>query len=196
MVWLKKGNNYLVNFSVQNLKKLYNSEKNAKSKLRLLAAIQRKEGKTLDDIAYSLQKPKTTIHDWLKRINSKTLEGLYDIKQKGNRTKLTSQQIKKLEKILDENPQKQGIPFKLWTTTLVQYIIYNHFQISYSQSGIWKLVKKLNFSLKVPGPENIKANKKAKELFKKELKKKFNLILNLDSRSSVLTKHISNSNNT
>lgn len=191
MSWLKKGNRFLVGLSKEKLKKLYRKEKNAKAKLRLLAAIQRKEGKTLDDIAYSLQKSKTTIHDWLKRIEDEDLNNLYDIHQRGNRSKLTPQQRKELEKILDENPQKQGVPFKLWTTTLVQYIIYKLYHISYTQSAIWKLVKRLNFSLKVPRPENIKANKKAKELFKKELKKKFNITLNLDSRSFVLMKHTS-----
>ena len=191
MTWIKKGDNFLVDLSKEKLKQLYKKEKNAKAKLRLLAAIQRKEGKTVDDIAYSLQKPKTTIHDWLKRIESKNPNSLYDINQKGNRRKLTVEQIKKLEMILEESPQKHEIPFKLWTTTLVQYIIHKYYNISYTQSAVWKLVKKLNFSLKVPRPANIKANKKAKELFRKELKKKFNIILNLDSRSFVLMKHTS-----
>ncbi len=191
MTWIKKSDKFLPNISKEKLKQLYGKEKNAKAKLRLLASIQRKEGKTLEDIAYSLQKPKTTIHDWLKKIECEELNGCYDIKQKGNRTKLTLQQKQELEKVLDENPQKQGIPFKLWTTTLVQYIIQKHHGISYTKSAIWKLTKKLNFSLKVPRQQHQKANKKAQEKFKIELKKKFNITLNLDSRSSVLTKHTS-----
>ncbi len=191
MTWIKKSDKFLADISAEKLKQLYGKEKNAKAKLRLLASIQRKEGNTLDDIANSLQKPKTTIHDWLKRIEIEGLNGYYDIKQKGNRSKLTMQQRKELEKILDESPQNQGIPFKLWTTTLVQYIIHKHHGISYNQSAIWKLTKKLNFSLKVPRQQHQKANKKAQEEFKKKLKKEFNITLNLDSRSSVLTKHTS-----
>jgi len=45
-----------------------------------------------------------------------------------------------LEKMLDESPQNQDIPFTLWTTTLVQYIIYRSFNVSYNQSAIWKIV--------------------------------------------------------
>lgn len=191
MAWLKKGDKFLPDFSVAELKKLYKKEKNAKAKLRLLASIQRKEGKTLDDIASSLQKPKTTIHDWLKRLSNKGLQNLYDVKQKGNATKLTSTQLKELDKILSESPKKQGMPFKLWTTTLVQYLIFKLFNVSYNQSAIWKITKKLNYNLKVPRQQNKNTNKKAKELFKKELKKKFNITLNLDSRSFVLMKHIS-----
>lgn len=191
MDWIKKNDKFLPDTSKEELKRLYGKEKNAKAKLRLLAAIQRKDGKTLDGIAYSLQKPKTTIHDWLKRIEIKKLNGCYDIKQKGNRSKLTLQQREELEKILDESPQNQDIPFKLWTTGLVQYIIHRRHGISYTQSAIWKLTKKLNFSLKVPRQQHPKASKKAQEEFKKKLKQKFNITLNLDSRSSVLMKHTS-----
>lgn len=191
MTWIKKSNQFLPDISKEKLKKLYGKEKNGKAKLRLLASIQRKDGKTLDEIAYSLQKPKTTIHDWLKRIETEELNGCYDIKQKGNKSKLTLQQREELGKILDESPQNQGIPFKLWTTTLVQYVIHKKHGISYNQSAIWKLIKKLNFSLKIPRQQHQKANKKAQEKFKEELKKKFNITLNLDSRYFVLTKRTS-----
>ena len=191
MAWIQKNNQFLPDISTEKLKKLYTQEKNAKAKLRLLASIQRKEGKTLEEISSFLQKPKTTIHDWLKRIENENLEGCYDIKQKGNRSKLTPQQKEELGKILDESPQSQGIPFKLWTTKLVQYVIYIRHGICYSQSAIWKLTRKLDFSLKVPRQEHLKANKKLQEEFKKKLKQKYNIILNLDSRSSVLTKRTS-----
>ncbi|MEK6733983.1 MAG: winged helix-turn-helix domain-containing protein [Pseudomonadota bacterium] len=189
MTWLKKRDNFLPNFSKVKLKQLYNQERNGKAKLRLLVAIQRKEGKTLEFIASSLQKPKTTIHDWLKRMDNGTLDQIFDIKQKGKIPKLSPLQKEELEKILDESPQKQNIPFTLWTTKLVQYVIYQHFDVSYNQSAIWKLVQKLNFNLKIPRQENRKANKELQEKFKIELKKKFNIRLNLDSRSFVLMRH-------
>ena len=188
MVWLKKRDEYLVGISLPELKKMYHLEKNAKAKLRLLAALKRKNGNTLEEIAFSLQKPKTTIHDWLKRLDDNGLKKLYDIKQSGKPAKLTKQQLDKLEKVLDDSPQKQGLPFILWTTKLVQYIIIKLFDVKYELWNIWKIVKKLNFSLKVPRQENRKVNKKLQEKFKVELKKKLNITLNLDSRSFVLTK--------
>jgi len=188
MAWIKKSDEFLLDISKEELKQLYGKEKNAKAKLRLLAALKRKNGNTLEEIASSLQKPKTTIHDWLKRIDSKELNGLYDIKQKGNKSKITLRQREELERMLDESPQNQNMPFTLWTTTLVQYIIYKRFNISYNQSAIWKIIKKLNFNLKVPRQENRKVNKKLQKKFKVELKKKFNITLNLNSRYFVLTK--------
>ena len=188
MIWLQKGDGFLPNISKEELKRLYRLEKNAKGKLRLLAAIQRREGKTLDDIASSLQKPKTTIHDWLQRLASKGIGNLYDLKQPGKHTMLTKAQEKELEKVLDQSPEKQGIPHTMWTTKLVQYIILKMFNIEFKVRQVRNIIKKIKFSLQTPRPENIKANKQAQEKFKVELKKKFNITLNSDSRSSVLTK--------
>ena len=191
MPWLQKGDGFLPNISRVELKKLYRLEKNAKAKLRLLAAIQRREGKTLDDIASSLQKPKTTIHDWLQRLESKGIGHLYDIKQPGKPAMLTKDQEKDLEKVLDQSPEKQGIPHTMWTTKLVQYIILKMFNIEFKVRQVRNIIKRIKFSLQTPRPEHIKANKQAQEKFKVELKKKFNITLNLDSRSSVLMKRTS-----
>ncbi len=191
MTWLKKGNNFLIDISKAELKNLYKQEKNAKAKLRLLAALRRKEGETLDSIAFSLEKPKMTISDWLRCLEERGISGLYDLKQSGQPSRLTKNQLQKLSKILNESPEKQGLPFVIWTTKLVQYIIIKLFEVRYVLRNIWFIVKKLGYNLKVPRQENRKANKKAQEIFKKNLKEKYNIILNLDSRSSVLMKHTS-----
>ena len=188
MAWLKKGDKFLIDLSKEKLKKLYNKEKNTKAKLRLLAAIQRKECKTLDEIAYSLQKPKMTIGDWLRRFVNNGINGIYDIKQQGKPPRLTKKQLEELSKIVDTSPLKQNIPFKIWTTKLVQYVILKNFKVEFKVRQVRNIIKKLNFTLQIPRPGNKKANKKVQEEFKKNLKKKFNIILNLDSRSSVLTK--------
>ena len=93
MGWIQKGNKFLLDISKEELKKLYKNEKNAKAKLRLLASMKRKEGMSMDEIANSLQKPKTTIHDWLQRIENRGIKNIYDIKQSGKPPKLTKKQL-------------------------------------------------------------------------------------------------------
>ena len=129
-----------------------------------------------------------TISDWLRKIEEEGLHRIYSIKQTGKPSILTKKQLDRLEKILDESPEKQGIPFKIWTTSLVQYIVKKVFDVMYKIRNIRKIVKKLGFSLKVPRQENIKKNEKSVEDFKKKLKVMYNITLNLDSRSSVLMK--------
>ena len=184
----KIGSEFLPDVQTTKLKSLYKKEKDPKAKIRLLAAILRKEGKSLSEISSSIQKPIMTVSDWLKRIEEEGLHRIYSIKQTGKPSILTKKQLDRLEKILDESPEKQGIPFKIWTTSLVQYIVKKVFDVMYKIRNIRKIVKKLGFSLKVPRQENIKKNEKSVEDFKKKLKVMYNITLNLDSRSSVLMK--------
>ena len=188
MNWIKKGEKYLPKYSKEELKKLYQKEKNAKAKLRLLAAILRKEGMSLDFISEYIQIPKTTVHDWLSRLESKGLDGLVDIKQPGRPSWLSEEEKEELKKVLSRSPEEQGIPFKIWTTSLVQYVINKLFGVTYKPRNVRKLMKKLGFVLKVPRHRNKKANTKAQEEFKKKLKMKYNIILNLDSKSMFWTR--------
>lgn len=188
MNFIKKGTDFLSDVSKEEFKKLYKKEKDSKAKLRLLAIILRKEGKSLSEISTSIQKPIMTISDWLRRIENEGLHRIYSIKQTGKPSRLTKYQLDYLYDLLEKSPEKQGIPFKIWTTQLVQYIIKKTFDVLYKIRNVRKIVKKLGFSLKVPRQENIKKSSKAVEDFKKNLKVKYNITLNLDSRSSVLMK--------
>ncbi len=191
MDWMKKGEKFLPDYSREDLMKLYQKEKNAKAKLRLLSAILRKEGKSLDYISQSIQIPKTTVHDWLSRLEGNGLNGLVDIKQPGRPSWLSDEQKEELKKVLSRGPEEQDIPFKMWTTSLVQYLIYKMFNVKYKPRNVRKLVKKLGFTLKVPRSRNKKASTKAQKEFKKKLKMKYDITLNWDSRSSFWMKHIS-----
>lgn len=187
----KIGDEFLPKISKKRLRNLYDKEKDSKAKVRLLATILRKEGKSLSQISSSIKKPIMTISDWLRKIEADGLDRIYNVKQTGKPSKLTKEQLNQLEIILEESPENQGIPFKMWTTSLVQYIIKKLFDVLYKVRNILKIVKKLGFIFKAPRQEHMKKNKKAVEDFKKKLKLRYNIILNVDSRSSVLTKPIS-----
>ena len=192
MSWnLPKGHSFLSDYTKEELKNLYKTEKNPKAKVRLLAAVCRKEGKALRDIGDLVEYPFTTVRDWLVRMHKNGLDSRYNGKKSGKPSHLTKNQLQRLDKILNASPEEQGLPFVIWTTKLVQYIILKIFGVKYVLRHVWLLVKKLGYNLKVPRQENRKANKKSQEKFKEELKKKYNITLNLDSRSFVLTKHTS-----
>jgi len=191
MGWIKKGEKFLPEFSKAELTKLYQKEKNGKAKLRLLSAILRKEGKSLDLISELVYTPKTTVHDWLIRLENKGLDGLVDDKQPGRPSLLSQEQKEELEKVLSGSPEKQDIPFKVWTTSLVQYVIYKLFNVKYKTRNVGYVLKKLGFTLKVPRSRNKKASTKAQEEFKKKLKLKYGITLNLDLRSSFWMKRTS-----
>ena len=132
----KKGEQFLPNISMKYLKEQYKKEKDSKAKLRLLAAILRKESKGLREISKSIHKPFTTISDWLKRFEKDGLKRMYNLKKSGRPSRLNKEQLKQLKKILEESPEKQKIPFKIWTTQLVQYIIKKTFDVLYVMRNI------------------------------------------------------------
>ncbi|VVB54056.1 Uncharacterised protein [uncultured archaeon] len=67
MVKILKGESFLPNYTARELTELYHKEEDPKAKVRLLAAILRKEGKTFNEIGSSLKYPLTTVRDWLIR---------------------------------------------------------------------------------------------------------------------------------
>src|SRR3989338_1505047 len=98
---LEKGVMFLQKTSLKELKRLYKKETNSKAKLRLLAAIHRKRGKSMDIIAELLEKPRTTIHGWLTYFQERGISGKDSIKQEGRPCKLSGKQRKELVKQLE-----------------------------------------------------------------------------------------------
>jgi len=62
---LAKGEQFLPQTSLAALQQYYRQEPRAKPKVRLLAALHRKRGHSLDQIAQQLQRPRRTVHSWL-----------------------------------------------------------------------------------------------------------------------------------
>ena len=188
-MWLKKGENFLFELKLKELKQLYRNEKNTKGKIRLLACIKRKEGKSLTDISFDLSQPKTNIARWLHQVNINGIKRIHDKKISGKPSKLLNKHKIELKNILLESPQKQKIPFTIWTSNLVQYIINKLYNVLFKIRRIEYLVKELGFTFQKPRQKNRKANTKKQEEFKKKFKMLFKRNLTMDSRSFVLMKH-------
>lgn len=166
----------------------YHRERDAKAKIRLLAAIFRKEGKTYGEIGQILKYPLTTISDWLSLIHIEGISRKSDIKQTGKPKRLTEEQIEKLKPILLKSPEKQGYPFVLWTTKLVIKLIKEKYDVSYKPLQVRRILHRLGLSCQKPRPMHKKASKKAQEDFKKTSKKEYNHMQKMDMRSYFWTK--------
>ena len=100
---ISKGNDFLPNLELSQIISLYKQEQNAKAKIRLQACIERKQGKTLEQISEKVHYPLTTVGDWLRRMHEQGIERRCNIKQTGRPAWLCKKQ-KHLE--LKKNPQK------------------------------------------------------------------------------------------
>lgn len=182
---LEKGNAFLSYVSVQRLQAMYHQEKNAKAKLRLLAAIRRKKGESIDDIAFALEKPRRTIHGWLQRFEQRRLGAVHDKKQTGRPARLTKLQLKKLRRELLKGPAH--VPSRLWTTRHVHEHLKKEYGVIYRRSNVFRLLHQLGFSLQEPRQQHYKSDKAAQEHFKKKLDEPADSTATVDGRLRVWT---------
>lgn len=182
-MYVKKGEAFLQHVSLKEIESAYNSEKNAKAKIRLQCVLLRKKGKSQPYISEVTGKPISTVSDILRRVNKKGLKGTIAVKQKGQPIKLSKINQLKLKRIIAQTPQKQGLPFVLWTTKLVQYIIKKKFKVNYVIMQVHRLLKKMGFTMQKARPEHIKANKKTQAKFKKNFDDSLASIEDMDMRS-------------
>lgn len=145
---LEKGKQFLPEVSLQQLRMLYAREKKAKPKLRLLGAIHRKQGKSIDQIAYVLNTPRDTVHGWLWRFMRRGISAKDSIKQTGRPTEMSLSQRKKLVKDLERGPPHN--PSGLWTTKDVRELLDKKYGQQYVKQHVWRLLVSLGFSMQRP----------------------------------------------
>jgi transposase len=168
---LKKGESFLSDISSRKLQKLYADEKQAKAKLRLLAAIRRRKGDSIDAIANSLEKPRRTIHGWLTRFEKRGIKAKDAIKQPGRKPALTAKQRKQLVRELERGPpnNRDG----LWSTKEVRELIKRKYGADFASQHVWRILVQLGFSLQTPRKRHyLRPSKKELDLFKKKQGKK------------------------
>ena len=176
---LFKGKYFLAAISVNQLQKLYDKEKNAKAKLRLLSAIHRKKGKSIDEIAYLLSKPRRTIHGWLTRFQKKGIDGKDSIKQSGRPTALTLTQRKNLVKDLERGPPHN--PSGLWSTKELKGLLKRKYCVEFVNQHVWRMLVSLGFSMQRPRKQHYqKPSKEEIAQFKKKLGEKQNITVRKD----------------
>lgn len=165
---LPKGESFLSKISIENLRRMYEEEEKAKPKLRLLCAIHRKEGKSIDDIAASTKMKRRTVHEILWRFTKRGINAKDSIKQSGRPPKLTLKQRHKLITKLERGPPRNKTG--LWTTKEVHHLIQKEFGVKYHQKYIWELLTAAGFSIQRPRPRHYRApsNKEIRH-FKKKL---------------------------
>ncbi|MBW2974961.1 IS630 family transposase [Candidatus Woesearchaeota archaeon] len=163
---LNKGKSFLPRVSLERLNSLYSKEHDAKAKLRLLAAIRRKKGESIDDIAWALEKSRRTIHGWLTRFQERGLKAKFDEKRSGRPSYLTHSQLKNLRQDLLKGPPHD--PAGLWLMNDVKQLLKKKYGVIYCRENIFKTLKRLGLSFQKPRPQHYKVDKKEQEKFKKK----------------------------
>ena len=134
-------------------------EKDPKAERRLLACIHRKEGRTIMEIAELVNEPRSTVTDWLKRIEVNGLGDRHDAKNKGAACKLSDRQLEALVEDLKAGPAAAGLGAGAWTMPLVRAHILKKFHAEYHVHSVWDLVRRLGFAHVKPGPRDARGGR-------------------------------------
>lgn len=145
---LPSGATFLPDFSTKQLRAAYAAEQHPKSKLRLLAATHRRAGKSIDEIAYMLSKPRRTVHGWLTRFAERGIEAKDARRQTGRPASLTLAQKRTLVKDLERGPPHN--PTGLWSTKDVQELLRRKYGVSFVKQHVWRMLDQLGFSMLRP----------------------------------------------
>lgn len=168
MSWdLARGEEFLSRTSLSELKRLMQAEHEAKPRLRLLIALHRKQGKSLDYIAEACGVPRRTVHGTIERFQERGVTAAHAAKKEGRPPQLSLKQRKQLVRELERGPAHN--PSRLWTTKQVRELIRKKFGVAYAPQHVWRILKACGFALLRPRPRHHNAATRLEmERFKKK----------------------------
>ena len=137
---------------LSELEETYRRERPGKSRDRLQAAVLRKRGMMLKEIARTAGRGISTVHRWLSRMEREGLGGRHDGKSHGRPRLLNAEQEKAIKGDLDGTPRSSGFERGSWNARMVARRILERFGIPYSRRSAIRLAHRLGFSVRKPRP--------------------------------------------
>ena len=120
--------------------------------LRLVVGINYKEGVSQAELAEWYGVSRTTIHNWLNRLERLDTEPfeevIYDADRPGRPSKLTEDEWEQLLSILEEPPTEAGVDAPQWSPRLVQLFLDDEFDVTYSRRHIRELLHQAGLTWK------------------------------------------------
>lgn len=139
---------------------------------RVLAAIGRKQGATLEELAERHNVVEKTIRNWLDRFAEKPLsEAPYDEHRSGRPPKLTDKQKATLFEVLNQSPKELGYDREAWYPELVHKHILETYNVDHSLRHVYRLMDEAGLSFRTARPRHYKADSEKEAEFKDTVKK-------------------------
>ena len=163
------GNGFMPQVRLNRLVKMAGRTKEGVEKFRLLAARMRKEGKSIREIAYELCKPYSTVRDWLLRMHAYGPKGRFSRKRRGRRRMLGNADLKRLNRWLDDTPEKHGFKSLSWQFDMILKLIKRELGVACSWRTLQRVLRKIHFSYRKRRnvPHN-SASEEVQEKFRRE----------------------------
>jgi len=164
------GRDFLPGNTAESMRAKRLEEADPKAAERLLVYAMRKEGKSIRQICAALNRPYSTVRNWLVRAVQAGVGGRYDIVNPGTPGRLDAAQLGQLKADLIAGPQSCGLESGAWTARLVAEHVRRRFGVEYRTVSMYDILHNMGFSWRKPRPKHPKsASESAKRAFKKKL---------------------------
>ena len=153
--------------SPAELRLLARREGDARVGRRLLAIANALEGMSGEMAARAAGMDRQTLRDWVLRYNQGGVAGLFDAWGDGRPCRLTEGQQATLRAIILAGPDPAVNGVSTWRVVDLCGIVRERFGISYSESGLAKLLHALDLSWQTPRPQHPESDAAGQAAFKK-----------------------------
>jgi transposase len=152
---------------VVELRRLAKTEDDRRVARRLLAIAAALEGMSREAAARIAGMDRQTLRDWVIRYNRGGPAGLSDHWGDGRPCRLTEGQQATLKAIVLQGPDPEVDGVSTWRLIDLCRIVQKRFGVSYDESGLGKLLHRLDLSWQTPRPQHAETDRAAQEAFKK-----------------------------
>ena len=133
---------------------------------RVLAAISRKQGATIEELAERHNVAEKTIRNWLDRFAEKPVaEAPYDESRSGRPGKLTEEQKEQFFTDLRGSPEDAGYDRPSWFPKLAQHHLAKEYGVEYSLRHVYRLTKEAGVTYRTARPHHYKGDSEKAEKF-------------------------------
>lgn len=151
---------------LDELRRLARVQHDARMRIRLLAIVLARQGRTAVEIAETLGASRRRVQEWVRRYNQSGVEGLEHRPGQGRPEKLSSEERDRFVARLESGPQI-GDQVCTLRGRDVQRILKDEFGKLYHLNGVYALLHRLGYSCLRPRPKHRKADLETQETFKK-----------------------------
>lgn len=139
---------------------------------RVLAAIGRKQGATLNKLAQRHNVAEKTIRNWLDRFAERSLsEAPYDEDRSGRPPKLSESAQQNLFEQLHQSPSEFGYQREVWFPELVHQHINDTFDVEFSIRHIYRLMNEAGLSYRAARARHYQADPEKESEFRDTVQK-------------------------
>lgn len=111
-------------------------------------------------IARTLGVSYVTVWRWEQRWRSEGPDSWREHEHPGSERRLSPRQQKALLTILKKGARARGYPTDLWTLKRVAEVIRKEYEVEYTLSGIWRVLRALGLSAQVPQLRSLERNER------------------------------------